>query len=489
MAEFVYFTVEQIDRANAVPILDILREQGEKVERSGPEWRWKKHSSVTLRDDCWYRHSREIGGHAIDFLQEFYGMDFQEAVTWLLNGETGQTMTGTDRPVKKKESTRKQKQEPKELCLPERNADMKRVYAYLIKQRFLDKNIIDFFARAGFLYESKEHHNAVFLGMDAADSPRHAHIKGTYSEGEGFRRNAEGSDPSYGFGYHGKSSRLYVFEAPIDFLSFLTLYQGGWREHSYTVLNGVAEHAMLRMLKDNPHIDTIVLCLDHDPAGTEACGRLKEVLFDRGYGKVKRLLPKNKDWNEDVKERNGVRPLPAREHPKVEECRSWCNVLKEVCAYTSDERADIVLLSCYVARLGQEMELCGGQKEMAETMDGQGMLIAGIAIKIAEKYSYITGEPQNCNGILDRISRGYCPHKDKGNLRQRTKDIIMATEDIKKRIERVESHGGPESQEAEEIAIRCMGLGMECVKAHIFAALECREHNQEMEVEMACIQS
>ncbi len=42
------------------------------MERSGNEWRWKRHSSVTFRGNSWYRHSQQAGSHAIDFMQEFF---------------------------------------------------------------------------------------------------------------------------------------------------------------------------------------------------------------------------------------------------------------------------------------------------------------------------------------------------------------------------------------------------------------------------------
>ena len=47
-----------------------------EVERSGNEWRWKRHRSVTFRGSSWYRHSRQVGSHAIDFMQEFFGMSY-----------------------------------------------------------------------------------------------------------------------------------------------------------------------------------------------------------------------------------------------------------------------------------------------------------------------------------------------------------------------------------------------------------------------------
>ena len=77
----------------------------------------------------------------------------------------------------------------------------------------------------------------------------HAHKRSTNSYGEAFRINVEGSDPKYSFGYSNSSATtLYVFEAPIDLLSFLTLYPDGWQNQSYISLCGTSEHAMESVL-------------------------------------------------------------------------------------------------------------------------------------------------------------------------------------------------------------------------------------------------
>lgn len=227
MGEFIYFTEEQKERANAVPIADILRREREEVIRSGNEWRWKRHQSVTFRGSSWYRHSQQVGSHAIDFMQEFFGMTYPEAVTYLLDGETGEVMQGgsncqTDRinqkVGKKKHMEKREEKELKELKPPEKNPTMKRVYAYLMQKRHISREILSYFAKTGTLYESTEHHNIVFAGLDKEGKIRHIHIKGTCSDGRSFRLNEEGSDSSYGFGYRGGGNRLYVFEAPIDLL-------------------------------------------------------------------------------------------------------------------------------------------------------------------------------------------------------------------------------------------------------------------------------
>lgn len=108
---------------------------------------------------------------------------------------------------------------------------MHRVYAYLIKQRFISLDIISHFAKQHTLYEDKEHHNAVFVVTDENGIPRQAHKRSTNSFGKTLRITCEGSDTKYSFSHFGKSEKLFVFEAPIDMMSFLMLYPQDWQQH------------------------------------------------------------------------------------------------------------------------------------------------------------------------------------------------------------------------------------------------------------------
>ena len=83
-----YYTQEQIDRANQADLVLFLQSQGEPLERAGQEYRWKRHDSLTVRGNKWYRHSQSKGGGPIDFVMEFFGKSFTEAVE-LLTGEKG----------------------------------------------------------------------------------------------------------------------------------------------------------------------------------------------------------------------------------------------------------------------------------------------------------------------------------------------------------------------------------------------------------------
>ena len=315
---YIPFTDEQKVLANSVNLEEFLRMRGEKLERVGREHKLiyydssGKHDSITLRGSTWFDHKNQVGGGAIKFMQEFYDMDFQTAVQELL----GQTITplshAPSKAVVHEEKT-------KEFKLPEANSNMHRVFAYLIKQRFISPDIISHFAKQHTLYEDKQHHNAVFVGLDENGVPRQASKRSTNSFGKTFRITCEGSDTRYSFSHFGKLEKLFVFEAPIDMLSYLTLHPENWQQHSYIAMNGVYENAVLTALKNHSNINEIVLCVDNDEGGIEAVDRLRDILTENGYPNVKWLAPKFKDWNEILKAKNGAEFLPAVPHKRKEE--------------------------------------------------------------------------------------------------------------------------------------------------------------------------
>lgn len=81
------YTEEQRDRAASVDLVPFLEARGERFKKSGSEYRWTTHDSVTVRKNVWYQHSNNGSGNAIDFLNTFYGMSLREAIKELLNGE------------------------------------------------------------------------------------------------------------------------------------------------------------------------------------------------------------------------------------------------------------------------------------------------------------------------------------------------------------------------------------------------------------------
>ena len=293
---YVYFTDEQKERANAVDLVDFLHRQGEKLLTSGRDKRLASDHSITIRGNRWYDHACEKGGCSIDFVKMFYDKSFPAAVTMLLGGEQGQAY----RPGKVQKP-----EPPKPFVLPEAHSDMRRVYGYLTRTRCIDRSVISVFARTGMIYEDAKYHNAVFVGFDKDGVARHAHKRNTYTQGEGFKGNVEGCDPKHSFHHIGNDDIIYVFEAPIDLLSFICFYRKDWQKHSYVALCGVSEQALVQQLSDYPQLRRIGLCLDNDSTGIKARERITKILLERGYQAVFPLFPKKKDWNEDLQERNG----------------------------------------------------------------------------------------------------------------------------------------------------------------------------------------
>lgn len=290
MAKYIHFTEEQKQQAASVDLERFLLCRGEKLITSGREKRLARDHSVTVRGNEWYDHAEERGGHAVSFVQKYYGLNYPEAVSLLLDGNTGNAFPA---------ASEKEPEEPKPFELPPANSDMRRVYAYLVKRRGIDRDIVTAFARAKLLYEDAEYHNAVFVGTDADGVARHAHKRSTNSEGKAFRLNVEGSNPKHSFHHIGTDGRLYVFEAPIDLLSYITLNPENWQEHSYVACCGTSSHPVLELVAQHPEIKAVYLCLDNDEAGHTACKRMEALLEMVGV-QTMQLIPFGKDWNDDL---------------------------------------------------------------------------------------------------------------------------------------------------------------------------------------------
>ena len=407
---YIPFTDEQKVLANSVNLEEFLRMRGEKLERVGREHKLiyydssGKHDSITLRGSTWFDHKNQVGGGAIKFMQEFYDMDFQTAVQELL----GQRVT----PLSHSPPKAIAKEEKKEFRLPQANTNMHRVYAYLIKQRFIAPEVITHFAKQHTLYEDKEHHNAVFVGIDENGVPRQASKRSTNSYGNSFRITCQGSDTRYSFAHFGESKRLYVFEAPIDMMSFLTLYPKDWQKHSCIAMNGVYENAVLAALKNHSNLTEVILCVDNDEGGIEAVDRLKDILAENGYTDVKRLAPKFKDWNEVLKAKNGALALPAVPHKRKEE------YLKEV--------SELRYLKCRPDKLTSQIYATfknGQYKYLAE------YALAGSAF-FMPKTEQINSECKAFVWLQNKLKGSYKPYTDKGRKAQKQRNLQDCVQEV-----------------------------------------------------------
>ena len=298
------YTQAQIDRANAANLEDFLRAQGETLVRSGKEYRWKAHDSLTVCGNKWFRHSQSKGGLPVDFVMEFYGKSFPEAVQ-MLTGEPGEVQPEAD-PAPSPA-----------FRLPLRNVTNANILNYLTQERKLSPSLVNFFIAAGDIYEDAAHHNVVFVGRDADGHPRYASSRGIQ---EKFRQDAAGAEKAFGFAHRGTDKQLLVFEATIDLLSFIELFPKNWQQHNYLSLGGVSGKALRQFLSERPDMERVFLCLDADKAGEDACKRLAALLPDTMS--ATRIQPCMKDWNDvlvhraEIPNRNYFKSIVLKEPPK-----------------------------------------------------------------------------------------------------------------------------------------------------------------------------
>lgn len=288
MSQYIHFTEQQKTQARQTDIAELLRSQGETLKRSGSESEWMDGGQkVTIRGNLWYHQYEQVGGDAVDFVRRFYNKSYPEAIEYLLGGSGGTLAVSPS--VQKEE---------KPFVLPPKNDNMRRVFAYLLNRRGIDREVLYAFVHKGMIYESADYHNAVFVGFDSNGKPKHAHKRGTGSESS-YKGNVSGSHPEFSFHWSGQSDTLYLFEAPIDMLSFISMQKEGWRQHSYAASCSISDRVLFQTLKDNPNIRQVVLCLDSDEPGQTAAKRIADKLFVQGTAS-EILVPVHKDWNEDL---------------------------------------------------------------------------------------------------------------------------------------------------------------------------------------------
>ena len=306
-SNYVSFSKEEIDRAKRTNLASLLVSMGETVKRSGSEHEWSDNGrKVTLRGCVWFHQYDMTGGDAIDFAQRFFGKTFPEAVVFLNGGSSAQLLHSLPSEKGKKP-----------FALPPKNDTMRRVFGYLCGSRGIDRDVLHTFVRRKMVYESADYHNAVFVGYDKEGIARHAHKRGSHSSSH-FKGNVDSSDPAFSFHWNGTSGKIFLFEAPIDMLSFISMHKDNWQQHSYAAACSVSDLVLFQCMKDIGNIDKVLLCMDNDSAGQEADRRIANKLREQGI-EYEILVPTMKDWNEDLTSGCGaVQPEPEPEESEEE---------------------------------------------------------------------------------------------------------------------------------------------------------------------------
>ena len=300
-----YVSPEDIALAKEMDLLTYLQnyepQNLKRVARS--TYCTREHDSLKISNGKWHWFSRGVGGKtALDYLIKVKDIPFIEAVETILGRAA----------VKPPVFHRQKDEKPRELLLPVLNDTADRVIRYL-KGRGIHPVIIDYCLKNKLLFESRDYHNAVFIGYDPQGKMRYGNVRGTMGD---YKGDLSGSDKHYSFAIPGESDTVHLFESAIDLLSFATLelLEGrDWRQNHLLSLAGVYKTkrtdvvpiALEQYLKDHPGVKTLRLHLDNDEIGRGAAAGIISGLSGR-YQVFDEPPRYGKDVNDRLKMKIGM---------------------------------------------------------------------------------------------------------------------------------------------------------------------------------------
>lgn len=304
------YSDEILQKVGEINILDYAHSIGYELSRKGSSFKIPGFGGISIDLEgkqwkCFSDDSKDAKGGIIQFVMYMEKIDFRKAVEKLI--EFGNVPHDfTDEFKKLKNESKNVVRTDQSFSLPNKADNYRRLYAYLMKTRKIDKEIIDYYVRHHKIYED-ERHNVVFCGGDKDGNIKSASVRGTLDKPgrTAFKGMVANSDKNFPFSFQGKTDRLLIFEAPIDLLSYQSLQKLNattqqCKDH-YIALNGVAHIGLTSYLKEHPEIHRVLFCLDNDHAGIQSIINLTEVIEkNKQITAIDCKLPRAKDWNEDL---------------------------------------------------------------------------------------------------------------------------------------------------------------------------------------------
>lgn len=256
---------------------------------------------INTEKNAWYQFSESRGNsNPIDCLTSVLGMDFKTAVREL----TGENfMEAKKAPTVDKQSSALPSPSDGNLKLPERDTNVKKLYAYFLSARHIDKTVVAELLKGGNLYQDKRG-NAVFVRRDESGNVVGAEIHGTNT----FKRyKGIVGEGSHAFSVTiGNPTKVYAFESAIDLMSFKEIANPEKIQNSALIsMGGLKIEALAPYQKQGLNI---FACVDNDPAG-------HKFIADNQLRSCIKILDENgvKDWNELLQKKKGVLTLGSEE--------------------------------------------------------------------------------------------------------------------------------------------------------------------------------
>lgn len=292
-----------------ISIVDYASSIGFTVVRKGKFYSLKEHDSIMIdpyKNVYWQNsipgYGRCIGekGSIIDFIMRFDNMSLYEVIRQF----EGEIPNDSQCHVRKEKRVFSQT-----MKLPEKDTNMRKVFAYLIKTRKINQKVVQFLVDNKMLYQDLNG-NCVFVSYDIKNKniPVFACRRGTNTY-KPFYGDVEGCDYSQCFYVDNESNEIVVTESVIDAMSIMTMINNH-KKYNYLALAGVGKWEAIKTYLDKGKIKKIIIATDNDKKndnqGGIPCAQLICSYVKENYPDMERKwkLPPakyGKDWNDVLK--------------------------------------------------------------------------------------------------------------------------------------------------------------------------------------------
>ena len=289
-----HVSADQVEVARNVDLIDYLERKGEPLKKEGRYYRHQVHDSLVIKDQMYAWNSRdEKGAGVINFAKMFYGMSFPEAVLDL-----------NAQGYKVKDNVQEQKpKEPYQYPSHYEVNDRTKAKDYLTNERKIHPKIVNWLDNKDLIAQDKLG-NVVFKWKQQGEIVG-ADRQGTspMKDGRMFKGIDRNSHGSAGFSVDiGKPNSIYLFESPIDALSYWSIKKEKLQNTRLVSMSGLKRQTMIdeikRMGKEGHKVNQITFCTDNDKAGREFAKKYQR-LMSKEVSKID--LPTNKDWNVEIR--------------------------------------------------------------------------------------------------------------------------------------------------------------------------------------------
>lgn len=166
----IYYTDKELQAAlqnnNA---LEYALSRGYSLIKYNSEYHLKEHDSMVFkRDGRWYWNSRNLHGHAIDFIRSYENRSYKEAVCILAGTIDRSAPVGPPKNLPAMTS-----EEKAEFILPERSHSYKNLFAYLIKERGIDPDLVKDQVEKRKIYQGITYSKLMIIGYSKDGAARY----------------------------------------------------------------------------------------------------------------------------------------------------------------------------------------------------------------------------------------------------------------------------------------------------------------------------